>query len=227
MSAATLVVLGRSPVRGAGKSRLRTSLGDVVDLLSESFVRDTLGWAAAGRWELLVAHRGPSWPIAAMAGPAARLVPQCHGHLGARIDAAVATAFGHGASRVVVVGTDSPTLPGALVDAAFDGLDTAGATLVPALDGGWVALGIAQPLAGCLATVRWSASTTTVETIAALRLAGRDVVILPPWYDVDEVDDLRRLADELRGPGRRRAPRTAALLRDRSILATAPGRITA
>src|SRR4029077_2524309 len=65
---ATLVVLGRSPVPGAGKSRLRAAMGDgVVDGLCDAFLRDTLAWAGAGPWDLLVAHRGPAWPLTAIA----------------------------------------------------------------------------------------------------------------------------------------------------------------
>ena len=222
------MVLGRSPVPGAGKRRLRDSLGDgAVDVLCDAFVRDTLAWAGAGSWDLLVAHRGPAWPLAAIAGPRARLVSQAEGDLGARIDGAVSDAFADGARRVVVVGTDSPTLPDALLIAAFDGLDTACATLVPAVDGGWVALGIATPLDGCLDGVRWSRPTTGADTVTALRAAGRDMVTLPPWYDIDDIGDLRRLAGELRGAGSRRAPRTAAGLRDPALWMSPAGRVPA
>jgi glycosyltransferase A (GT-A) superfamily protein (DUF2064 family) len=53
------------------------------------------------------------------------------------------------------------------------------------------------------------------QTLAKARRAGRRLRLLPRWYDVDTVTDLRRLAAEL---GRRRglAPRTRRLLATRA-----------
>ena len=132
-----------------------------------------------------------------------------------------------GATRVLLIGSDSPTLPRAILAAAFAGLACADATVVPAFDGGWVALGLTRPLGAVLRDVRWSSEATCTETVEALRRSGRAVQVLPPWYDVDTLDDLRRLADELEGQAGLTAPRTAALLREPSLVSAALGRIAA
>jgi uncharacterized protein len=191
-----------------------------------AFVEDTLGWAHQGAWDVLVAHRGPADGLRA-AVPGVSLITQVDGGLGERITGAVAHAFAQGAPRVVLVGTDSPTLPRTLLAATFAQLAVADATVVPAIDGGWVALGITRPLDDALGNVTWSSATTCVETIEALHRNGRRVACLPAWYDVDEVADLRRLADDLDGPLGHRAPRTAALLRAPSAVVAALGRIAA
>jgi uncharacterized protein len=220
-----LVVLARTPLPGVGKTRLRAHLnGRFVDRLCVALARDTLGWARADGWRLLVAHRGPATPLRAVAGPAATLITQPRNDLGTRIAAAVDAGFAAGAARVVLIGTDSPTMPAALLHAAFDGLDGADATLVPALDGGWIALGVRQPLRDCLNRVRWSAATTFIETETALRVSGRFTLALPPWYDVDEPADLCRLAAEVSGPAGRRAPCSARLLGEMPAPVSSAGR---
>ncbi|TMC47759.1 MAG: DUF2064 domain-containing protein [Chloroflexi bacterium] len=226
MTRPVLVVLARSPVAGAGKTRLRHTLGDVVDHLAAAFLQDTLGWASQGDWHVLVAHHGPPNQLRSLA-PHAWLIPQVDGDLGARITSAVATAFGRGGSRVVLIGTDSPTLPHPLVAASFAALSSADATVVPAIDGGWVAIGVTSPLDDVLDQVPWSSAMTCAETVRALQRTGRHVVHLPPWYDIDELADLRRLREELGGPAAARSPRTAALLQRSSALVAALGRIAA
>lgn len=205
-----LCVLARVPAPGEGKTRLRARLGhEVANRLAHAFVHDVLDWAAAAADAVLVAHDGPAELLPAVAGRCI-VVAQVQGDFGERLSAAVDAGFEHGADRVVIVGTDSPTLPADLVDAAFAGLDHSASTLVPARDGGWIALGVDRPLARTLAAVTWSSPLTAAETIAALRDDGREPLVLPGWYDIDEPGDLDGIA---RDPASAlRAPRTCSLL---------------
>ncbi len=207
-----LVVFGRSPVTGSGKSRLRTLLGAAaVDELYRAFLADILGWTVPTATSVIVALSHPADGLARLA-PDARFVVQPPLNFGARIRAAFDSAFRLGAERVVIVGTDAPTLPAERVAACFSGLSDHRATLVPAADGGWVALGLDSPLGEVLAAVPWSSDETCAATQAALSSAGRPVAMLEPWYDVDDADGLERLRIEVRGAAARRAPQTAALL---------------
>ena len=195
-----LVVLARAPRPGEGKTRLRRALRachpDDVDALVRALAEDTLAWAS-GCDALVVAGCGDPGELRAIA-PFARHVRQRGASFGARIENAITAGLATGgrSARVVQIGTDSPTLPHALVDAAFSCLHRAhDAALVPALDGGWVANAVARPLRGALASaaVRWSTEHAAADTIAALRAQGRRVTVLPPWYDVDDLDGLHRL----------------------------------
>ena len=213
-----VVVLARAPQPGEGKTRLRAQLrghhaGD-VDRLVHALAADTLEWAGRAR-SLVVAGRGDAQALRDIAPCFAHHVAQRGETFGARIENAIAAGFAAGGrdgpSRVVQIGTDSPTLPDWLIDSAFACLGSAtDAVLVPALDGGWIALGVARPLHGALtaSAVRWSTEHAAADTISALRAGGRDVSVLSPWYDVDDADGLRRLR---RDPSAaRRAPRTSA-----------------
>lgn len=204
-----LVVLARSPLPGVGKSRLRSTFGDAtVDRLSRAMVGDVVGWSVPAADAVLVAHSGPPHLIPEGPNPM-MLAPQVDGDLGERIEAAISTAFQRGARRAVIVGTDCPTLPDHLVAGCFDGLAHAGSTLVPAADGGWIALGVDRPLAGSLRSVRWSATTTAAETAGALQADGRPPLLLSAWHDIDEAADLHALRWDAAATAR--APRTAAV----------------
>src|SRR5262249_40865775 len=68
-------------------------------------------------------------------------VPQEPGDLGQRMSGFIGTQFHRGATAVVLVGTDSPTLPVACVEQAFAELERAGVVLGPATDGGYYLIG--------------------------------------------------------------------------------------
>ncbi len=207
-----LIVFGRSPGDPTGKSRLRTLVGpELVDTLYGAFVADILSWELPAATILIAALSAPADGLRLLA-PDARFLVQPALGFGARIRAAFDSAFHLGAERVVIVGTDAPTLPAESLAACFAGLDGHRSTLIPAVDGGWVALGLDAPLGNDLDRVPWSSRRTCAATQALLRRAGRSPALLDPWYDVDDADGLERLRAEVVGTGSLRAPRTAAAL---------------
>lgn len=220
MSAA-LVVLMRWPRRGEGKTRLAARLGTgPAHALHRAFVADTLAWPSPRPRLLAVSPDGAAVTAvrARLAASGAVVVPQACGDLGTRIAAALQAALeSHGVDRAVIVGTDSPSLPHRLLLACLDGTGDGGACLVPAVDGGFVALAVSRGgaqrhgLDWLRDGIAWSSERTCAHTVAAAARAGLAVRSTTPWYDVDEVDDLSRLHTDLRcDPGR--APRTLRCL---------------
>ena len=69
----------------------------------------------------------------------------------------------------------------------------ADAAIGRAADGGFWGLALRRCPAGLLTDLPWSQPTTYVATRNRLRAQGLRVVELPPWWDVDEEADLRRL----------------------------------
>jgi rSAM/selenodomain-associated transferase 1 len=103
-------------------------------------------------------------------------------------------ARGH--RRMLIVGSDSPTLPLTYLEQGLEALDRADAVIGPSEDGGYYAIGCREPYPQMFSGVPWSAGDTLQRTEAGLRALGLKVVLLPAWYDVDTANDLRRLARE-------------------------------
>src|SRR5262249_42424452 len=101
--------------------------------------------------------------------------------------------FGEGASKVVVVGTDSPTLPVSYVVDAFAKLDDADIVLGPATDGGYYLLGCRR-LPPIFEGVDWGGWSVLGPAVARLSDPSWKLVLLPPWYDVDTPEGWAMLA---------------------------------
>jgi rSAM/selenodomain-associated transferase 1 len=123
------------------------------------------------------------------------LTPQQDGDLGRRMSAFLAGQFAAGATAVVLVGTDSPTLPVSYVEQAFRELESNDVVLGPATDGGYYLIGCSHRVSPCFDGVSWGTSRVLGETVA--RLAGQRLALLPPWYDVDTLDDWTTLQGHL------------------------------
>lgn len=154
--------------------------------------------------------------------------------LGARLEGMFSELFTTGYEHVVVLGSDSPTLPRACLLETFAALRRVDVVIGPTEDGGYYLLGCrclashhgdAKPVPEIFRGISWGTSKTFARTLARLararirpavptpskklparRLAYR---ILPRWYDVDRPRDLLRLAREL---ARSRKPHLTPLL---------------
>src|SRR5262249_552818 len=125
-----------------------------------------------------------------------RLEAQCAGDLGLRMKRFFANRFAAGPSAVVLLGTDSPTLPLAFVEQAFTELQSADVVLGPATDGGYYLIGCRR-LPPLFDGIAWSSSRVLAQTVACLHEPAWQLALLPPWYDVDTPDDWQMLCGHL------------------------------
>ena len=141
---------------------------------------------------------------------------QGSGDLGERLAVALTASARAGAAATVVVGADSPTLPAATVDHAFERLERgAEAVLAPAEDGGYVLLGMRGPRLELLRGIPWGGADVAEATRAAARTAGLSLAEVEGWFDVDDAAGLARLVADLERPAAaRRAPETRRVLLD-------------
>lgn len=213
-----LLLFGKVPAPGGAKTRLAPLFGPAAAArLYEAFLEDTaarVGAVAGAEAELWLEPAGaPGREAGERLGRRLGLAVRWQEGegLGERLGAAFARAFEEGAGAAVAVGSDHPTLPPSRLEEALDALETADVVVGPSEDGGYYALGLrraAWPRAAELFRgVPWSTSDVlerTRQAIASLGLAARE---LEEWYDVDEPEDLERLARDLEG-----GSRTAAAL---------------
>ena len=132
-----------------------------------------------------------------LAEPHWTAVPQSAGDLGVRMSAFFQQTLVSGADRVVLIGSDSPTLPTSYVAQAFDLLAEHDVVLGPTPDGGYYLIGARGTTPPVFENVAWSTPDVFQQTTERLRAAGLTYQELPSWYDVDELQDLFRLRDEL------------------------------
>jgi uncharacterized protein len=106
-------------------------------------------------------------------------------------------ARGHGSA--VVLNADSPTLPTAFLIETAEALAQPGdrAVLGPSSDGGYYLLGLKTAHRRLFEDIAWSTERVAEQTLERAREIGLEVYRLPVWYDVDDVESLRRLQDEL------------------------------
>ncbi len=107
--------------------------------------------------------------------------------------------FARGHASAVVLNSDSPTLPTAFLVETAAALARPGdrAVLGPSSDGGYYLLGLKTAHRHMFENIAWSTEQVAKQTLERAREIGLDVHRLPVWYDVDDVDGLRRLRAEL------------------------------
>ncbi|CAN5349440.1 hypothetical protein BH09MYX1_BH09MYX1_35150 [soil metagenome] len=221
---AVIAVMARRPGSTSVKTRLSARLDEGTRAkLYEAFLTDKL--AQLGRIDRcrgVVAVAPPDEPAAIAPWLPAGFgsIPQRGSDLGERLDAVAGDLFSDGARAVLLVDSDTPTLPDALIEEAVLALESGTVDVVigPAADGGYYLVGMRAPAPSLFRDIAWSTSAVLGETLAAADGAGLRVHLLQSWYDVDTPDDLDRLCRELAtlspfAPWRPRA--TARFLTDR------------
>ncbi len=194
-----LLVFARFPEAGRVKTRLSPPLPpDEAAAVYEACLRDVLALAARERGRLAVwVDGGPTArDYFAQAFPVVPAEPQSPGDLGERIEDAFRRNFEEGAERVVIVGSDAPTLPESCLHDAFDFLEDAPVVLGPALDGGYYLVALrrdAWPAAAPMfRDIPWSTAEVLRATGERAAAAGLELRLLPAWYDIDRPEDLAR-----------------------------------
>ncbi|MFF6827659.1 DUF2064 domain-containing protein [Streptomyces longwoodensis] len=185
---ATLLVIAKEPRPGRVKTRLTPPYSPhEAAALAEAALADTLhtvaATPAAHRVLVLDGSPGPWLP------PGIEVVRQCGGGLDARL----AAAFAHRPGPALLIGMDTPQVTPELLDVDFTGCD---AWFGPAADGGFWALGLADPgpAEALLRGVPMSTPETGAVQRERLRAAGLRVRELPCLRDVDTAADAAEVA---------------------------------
>ena len=188
-----LIVMAKAPVAGFAKTRLVPPLTpEQAASLAEAMLCDMLArpWTGFER-HLCVSGESPHFEAAARDGW--RLSKQVAGDLGARLEAASLAAFAAGARSIAFLGTDAPDLPDAFMEELQAALsEGAQVVLGPATDGGYYTLATATHSPLLFRDMPWSRPELFEATAAAVEGAGLKLHLLPPWSDIDEVNDLAR-----------------------------------
>jgi hypothetical protein len=186
-----LIVMAKAPVPGFAKTRLVPPLTPLQAAeLAEAMLCDMLARPWSG-FERHLCVSGESRHFEAAARDGWRLSKQVDGDLGARLEAASLAAFAAGATAVAFLGTDAPDLPDSFMEDLKQALaDGAELVVGPATDGGYYTLAASAHFQILFRDMPWSRPELFDATIAAASAAGLRTHVLPPWSDIDEVEDL-------------------------------------
>lgn len=189
----SLGMFAKQPVPGQVKTRLCPPLTpDQAAGLYAAALQESVARLQQPAWQLAIIYAGERDYFSARF-PGIPLLPQSEGDLGVRLQAAFAALRGAGASKVAMVGSDTPDLPLTIVEGAFAALGDSDLALAPAADGGYVLLGIRGDQPELFRDIPWSSEavlSTTLARAAALQLAVRQ---LAGWEDLDDAAALQRL----------------------------------
>jgi rSAM/selenodomain-associated transferase 1 len=229
-SAHALLVVAKRPTPGQTKTRLTPPISPgQAAALYECFLRDILDLARqVPQVQPVIAYlpRQAGGYFARLA-PDFERIPQEGADLGARLDNALTHYLGLGYRCVVIMNSDSPTLPLACLVGAFDALSgEADVALGLCDDGGYYLIGLRRPAPRLLHEVRMSTPNVAADTLALATQERLRVGLLPVWYDVDDAASLARLAAELAQAPPEIARHTRAFLerQDPKVFARPPAR---
>jgi uncharacterized protein len=123
--------------------------------------------------------------------------------------------------RVIAFNSDSPHLPRSVLEAAFETLAAHDVVVGPTHDGGYYLVGAKASYPTLFSGDGMGTNSALERLVSRARALDLSVSLADPFYDIDVVDDLTRLAEELRlAPAR--APRTAAWLKERDFVTVQP-----
>lgn len=200
----TLGLFVKRPAVGQVKTRLAESLGpERAAEVYGAFVRDLVE-RFGGVAERRVLGYSPATNdsrnyFAGLAKSRYQLWPQPETELGGRMAGFFRDQLRDPADRVVLIGSDSPTLPREFVEQAFVMLGEADIVLGPATDGGFYLVGMRGRCWPIFDGIEWSTPTVLADSIDRVRQAGATLALLPPWYDVDTEADFHLLRGHVAG----------------------------
>ena len=195
--AVAIAILAKAPVAGFAKTRLIPRLGpegaaELQRWLVERIARAARE-AATGPvtlWTTPDSTHPVFQRLAADGGLA--LARQPEGDLGVRMAAAIAAT--PKLAGTLVVGTDCPALDAAHLRQAAAALRTShDAVVSPALDGGYVLIGMRRRAPVLFADIPWSTAGVMATTRQRLAQARLTCLEMPPLADLDTPADYDRL----------------------------------
>jgi rSAM/selenodomain-associated transferase 1 len=189
LTTVAVAVVCKTPKSGASKTRLSPPLTpDECAAISACFIRDLSttiqSLAEDGDVTGYASYTplGTETELRRLLPDAFKLVLQCEGNLGDRLLQATRDLLDAGHAGAILINSDSPTLPRAILRQAVDAVRRGrNVVLSPACDGGYTLIGLSEPHARLFENIPWS----TVD--------------VPGWYDVDDDASFRILEAEFSG----------------------------
>jgi rSAM/selenodomain-associated transferase 1 len=184
-----LMIFAKAPVPGRCKTRLKLDEAHAM-ALHRAFVEDVIN-NSTGDWSQEIWSDDASHPFFNQFNLPVR--QQVGRTLGDRLAHAFAQTLVD-YHRVVVIGTDAPSLPNAYLEEGFRALESYDAVVGPSCDGGYYGLGLVKRCDAVFdASIPWGEDGVCIRTLKILKSHKINTQVLPFWFDVDRPEDLALL----------------------------------
>jgi uncharacterized protein len=207
MSSVAVAIICKTPRAGQSKTRLSPPLHpEECAGISACFIQDLsctiASLAGDGRADGYAVYTpaGTEAELRALLPGGFGLVLQGGGNLGARLDKGIRDLIAAGHAGAILVNSDSPTLPRAILATAVEAVRSGdNVVLSPALDGGYTLIGLSKPHPHLFVDIPWSTAAVYELTLQRAREIGLSVITLDGWYDIDDGASYAMLERELDG----------------------------
>ena len=197
-----LIIMTKAPEPGQVKTRLVPPLtfAEAADLARALLADQLESVAQFGGAELFIAFT-PDEALGYFENFATlgfSCFAQKGGDLGARMISAFKQVFEFGFGNVVLIGSDLPALPLITFERAYASLEKPDRDLVfgPSEDGGYYLVGMARPIFDIFQGIAWSRNDVLARSIEKLAEIGVNYELLNYSYDIDTLEDLKRLQSD-------------------------------
>ena len=220
-----VIVFAKNPVPNQVKTRLVPTLSpEQAATLYTAFLTD--GCETLAKLldvDIIVAYTPTAArsDLQALIGNDAIYIPQIGVDLGERLASATQWAAEHKYTKILLVGSDSPTLPISYISKALTLLDSRDIAIGPSTDGGYYLIGFSAEtldttVPHIFKDIAWSTADVFQQTVAHIRSLKSTFGLLPPWYDIDTAEDLAFLQAHI--SAMRLADETVSAVRTESLL---------
>ena len=197
MTTDQLIIFTRYPTVGQVKTRLITALGavgaaelhrqmavhtlaQVQELQKNHPLMVTIYFAGQQHRSKMVDWLGAEW----------QYQQQVEGDLGVRMVKAFSDTLQLGMRKVVIIGTDCPSLTAGIIQDSFKQLSDHDLVLGPAIDGGYYLIGLRSIIPELFIDIPWSTDVVLSKTMEIAQQQHLSTALLPTLADVDRPADL-------------------------------------
>jgi len=195
-----VILFARDPILGQVKTRLSPTLDDETILkLYTCFVEDSLEKIRQVdnvKCFVGISPDNHSGFFEGIESLGMNLFTQQGKDLGDKMRQAFVDRFAEGYKKVVIIGSDSPSLPVSYINKAL--ASEKDLVLGPSTDGGYYLIAMSGKVSEVFSGVAWGTKHVLDETLKKLKGARASLELLPIWYDVDSPDDLKFLNTHLK-----------------------------
>jgi len=194
-----LAIMAKAPVAGTVKTRLVPPLtpaqaAEVCRALLLDQFDHLRNFAGAQRYVFYTPADAENI-LRGLGGADYIYLAQSGDDLGARMQQVFTDLSRLGHRDIILIGSDLPALPLAILEQAFGQLSRSKRRVVlgPSEDGGYYLVGMNRPTPEIFADMTWSHDRVFADTTARLDALSRPYSVLPTWFDLDVAVDFQRL----------------------------------